>query len=389
MARRNEEDEPEKVPSNKQSIRSLRNSLNKDDSDKVTWDLTKGDAPTIVKEFIPTGCTLLDYTMSNRRNGGVPVGKLTAIAGEEASGKSLMCAHIVAEVQRRGGIAVYIDSENALDVDFMRQIGVDIESLVYIQPGTVEKAFEHMENCVKVLRAKNPNVLMVIIWDSVGGTPTQAEIEGSYDPNSSIGLLGKALSKGLRKLIDLVAKERVALVFTNHLKQKIGYVMGDPFYEPGGKSIPYFATCRIRLTSSTKLKDQSGTIYGVKTNARVIKTRLGPAHRSVKFEIHFDKGIADEMSWLEVLQEAGMVENKAGWRYPHGAPNGIEKFREKEWPELVKEDGYGPHGPLRAWALDCLEKLMVVTYGDPATREGVEVPAGELDGDDGGLGDVA
>src|SRR5690606_38115532 len=115
-----------------------------------------------------------------------------------------------------------------------------------------------------------------------------AEIEGNYDPNSSIGLLGKALSKGFRKVIDLIAKERVAIVVTNHLKQKIGYVMGDPMYEPGGKAIPYFATVRIRLTSSTKLKDQSGVIYGVKTNARVIKTRLGPAHRSCKFEIHFD-----------------------------------------------------------------------------------------------------
>lgn len=382
MARKNkdEDDGDERLPTNKASIRSLRNSLNKNDEDKVTWDLTKGDAPTIVKEFISTGCTLLDYTMSNRRDGGVPVGKLTCIAGEESSGKSLMCAHIAAEVQRRGGIAVYIDSENAIDRDFMQRVGVDIESLVYIQPGTVEKSFEYQESCIKTLRAKNPNVLMVIIWDSVGGTPTQAEIEGSYDPNSSIGLLGKALSKGLRKIIDLVAKERIALVYTNHLKQKIGYVMGDPFYEPGGKSIPYFSTVRIRLTSSTKLKDQSGVIYGVKTNARVIKTRLGPAHRSVKFEIHFDHGIADEMSWLETLQEAGMVENKAGWRYPVNAP--VEKFREKEWRELVKSDG-----PLRSWALDCLEKLMVITYGDPETREGVEVPAGELDGDDGGLKD--
>src|SRR5690606_814351 len=151
-ARRSKEDEePEKLPTNRSTIRSLRNSLNKDDSDKVTWDLTKDDAPTIVKEFISTGCTLLDYNMSNRRGGGVPVGKLTAIAGEESSGKSLMCAHIIAETQRRGGIAVYLDSENAADPEFMRRVGVDLENLVYIQPGTVEKAFEHMENCIKVL----------------------------------------------------------------------------------------------------------------------------------------------------------------------------------------------------------------------------------------------
>lgn len=375
-----EEPEEQKVPTNKATIRSLRNSLNKDDDDKVTWDLTKDDAPTIVKEFIPTGCTLLDYTMTNRRNGGAPVGKLISIAGEEASGKSLMCAHIIAEVQRRGGIAVYLDSESAADPDFMRRVGVDLESLVYIQPGTVEKAFEHMENCIKVLRAKNPDVLMAIIWDSIGGTPTQAEIEGSYDPNSSIGLLGKALSKGLRKVIDLVAKERVALIFTNHLKQKIGYVMGDPMYEPGGKSVPYFASVRVRLTSSTKLKDASGNIYGVKTNARVIKSRLGPAHRSVKFEIHFDCGIADEMSWFDTLHEAGMIEKRAGWCYPTGMAES-EKFREKEWRTLA-----GPGGKFRDWALDCLEKLMVVKYDDPETREGVEVPNEEVLGDDGGLG---
>lgn len=384
MARkpRDEEEKEGKLPSNKQAIRSLRTSLNKgDETDKVTWDLTKDDAPTIVKEFVPTGCTLLDYTMTNRRNGGVPVGKLTSIAGEEASGKSLMCAHIIAEVQRRGGIAVYLDSESAADPDFMRRIGVDLESLVYIQPGTVEKAFEHMENCIKVLRAKNPNVLMVIVWDSIGGTPTQAEIEGNYDPNSSIGLLGKALSKGFRKVIDLIAKERVAVVVTNHLKQKIGYVMGDPMYEPGGKAVPYFASVRVRLTSSTKLKDASGNIYGVKTNARVIKSRLGPAHRSVKFEIHFDCGIADEMSWLETLKEAGVIESSGGWRTPFGREDC--KFQEKQWRELVQ-----PGGKLRDWALDALEKLMVVKYDDPETREGVEVPITELDGDDGGLGRI-
>ncbi len=377
MARAKEEPAVEaKIPTNKATIRSIRSALNKDDADKVTWDLSKDDSPTYVKEFIPTGSTLLDYVMTNRRGGGVPVGKMTAIEGEEQTGKSLLCAHIIANAQRMGGIAVYIDTENAANPDFMKRVGVDLESLVYIQPGTVEHALEHIEAVIRTLRAKSPNTLVCILWDSIGGTPTQAEIEGDYDPNSQMGLLAKTLSKGFKKLIDLVAKERIALVVTNHLKQKMGYVMGDPFYAPGGKGVPYLSTVRLRLTSSTKLKDEKGDIYGVKTNGRVIKTRLGPNYRSTKFEIHFDQGVDDERSWLETLQERGGVENRGGWRYPVGLPED-QKFREKEWPSLAKDGG-----SLRTWALDALERLMVVKYEKVEGRQGVEVPNSEVEGGD-------
>ncbi len=380
---------PDKDP--KGMVRNIRNALNKDDGETVSWDLTKDDSPTHVRSFISTGSTLLDYIISNRRDGGVPCGKLTEIQGEESSGKSLLCAHIIANTQKKGGIAVYLDTENASNPDFMRRIGVDLSSLIYVQPGTIEKAFETIEAIVKTFRAKNSKVPITILWDSVGNTPPQAEIEGDYDPNSRMGLGAKAMAKGLRKITDLIGKEQITLVFTNPLKYAMGgNGYGDPFITPYGKAVPYHSSARVRLTSSTKLKDKANVVYGIVTNGRIIKTRLGPGHRSLKFDIHFDHGIDDEASWYLVLHEAGMINKPGnGWCYISDIPSGkVEdkgvdagkdrgiQFRETAFGQLCRENP-----AVRAWALDTLEKLLVVKYEDKRPeREGVEVPNEDEEG---------
>lgn len=388
MAKKISEIEVPKGPADiKSAVRTLRTSLNKDDDDKVTWDLTKDDSPTHVRDWISTGSTILDIVISNRRGGGIPIGKITELQGEESSGKSLLCAHIIASVQKRGGIAVYLDTENAANPDFMRRIGVDLEKLIYVQPGTIEKAFEIMEGTISTIRAKFPNQMLVILWDSVGNTPPQAEIEGDYDPNSRMGLGAKAMAKGLRKVTDMIGKEQIALICTQPLTYRMDAGMyGDPLGTKYGKALPYHSSLRLRVQASTKLKDpKTDTIYGLKTHARVIKSRLGTSYRTCKFEIHFDHGIDDEASWFEVLHEGGMIEKDNGYCYieslpsgriwdkpgskHHGKDRGIQ-FREAGFGDLCREDAR-----VREWALDVLEKLLVVKYEDKRPiREGEEIP---------------
>ena len=385
MAKRMSEVELKQVDP-KQTIKSIRTSLNKDGDDKVTWDLTKDDSPTHIKEWLSTGSTLLDYVISNRRDGGVPCGKITEIQGEESSGKSLICAHLIANIQKKGGIAVYLDTENATNPDFMRRIGVDLEKLIYVQPGTIEKAFEIMEGIISTIRAKAPTQAVLIVWDSVGNTPPQAEIEGDYDPQSQMGLGAKAMARGLRKVTEMIGREQITMVFTQPLTYRMtASKYEDPLGTKYGKALPYHSSVRLRVQSSTKLKDKSGEIYGIVTNGRIIKSRLGTSHRTCKFEIHFDHGIDDESSWFLVLHEAGTLTKDNGWCYIDTLPSGRiwdkpgvylgkdrgVQFREAEFGKLCREDKR-----VREWALDTLEKLLVVKYEDVRpVREGEEISA--------------
>lgn len=381
MAARKPEDEPSR--DQRKIVKEMRNALNKDDI--VAWDLTKNDSPTHVKNFISTGSTLLDIVAANRMGGGIPSGKIIEIQGEEASGKSLLCAHIIANTQRQGGIAVYLDTENAANPDFMRRIGVDLDSLIYVQPGTIEKAFEIIDNVIKTIKAKEPNRTVVILWDSVGNTPPQAEVEGSYDPNSRMGLGAKAMALGLRKTTELIGREEITLVCTQPLTYRMDAgLYGDPFGTKYGKALPYHSSLRIRVSSSTKLKDKDNTVYGLVTNARIIKSRLGPALRSVKFQLHFDHGIDDEQSWYEVLHEGKCINKPGnGWCYIPEIPSGkLEEkgvdagkdrglgFREAEFGELCRKDP-----KIREWALKKLGEILVVKYEDSRpVRDGEEIP---------------
>lgn len=314
----------------------LIRSFNKDEAKtgRIAWNLVEDSSPTDVKEFISTGNTLLDYCIANRADGGVPVGKLTEISGEEASGKSLMCAHIAKNTQAKGGIVAYLDSENAMNPEFAEQIGVDLKRMVYIQPGTVEEAGSAIEKMILLTRQKSPNQLVTIIWDSVTQTPTKAEVEGEYEINMNVQMeKPKALGKMMRKLIDVIGKERICLVFTGQLKFKPGVMYGDPMFVPGGKAVPYASSVRIRLTRGSTEKEGAdkdkegdeargkGDVMGVNTKAKVIKNRLGPPLRACKFFISFAHGVEDEQSWFELLHERGVIEKNNGFvRVPEFQP---------------------------------------------------------------------
>lgn len=367
----------------------LISQLNNGD-DKIAWNLARDvDNPTDVKEFISTGSTLLDYAISNRKEGGIPVGKLSEISGEESSGKSLICAHIIKNTQKKGGLAVYIDTENAANPAFMKQIGVDLQNLVYIQPNTIEEVFETIEKCINSVRAKDIKKVVTIIWDSVAATPPKAELEGSYDPNSQIGLMARVISKGMRKLTQTVGKDRITLVFTNQLKFRPGVMYGDPMTTPGGKAIPYHASVRVKLAQSTKNKNAEGDVVSIKTLATVKKTRLGPPLRQCNFEIFFDRGIEDVESWRNMLHEVKEIEKRGGFMYMKNVPitehddtgkgkvviHPEYKFRESHFKELLLGDE-----ALKNHVLALVEKHMIVSF-DKKSWDMVEDVSSELEGE--------
>ena len=394
MRRKKEEEEAEVVDINKEVdslklSRMLINDLNKDAEEKTAWCLaTDLDNPTTVKEFISTGSTILDYLIANRRDGGVAVGKLTEIVGEEASGKSLIAAHLIAETQRRGGIAVYIDTENAANEDFMKQIGVNTKELVYAQPGTVEEVGDLIEKTIIKVRTKAPTKLVLIVWDSIAGTPPKAEVEGTYDANSHMGLLGKALALMMRKITQTLGKERIALVFTNQLKYKIGVSYGDPMFAPGGKAVPFHASTRVRLTKSVQLKEGKktdtssageagdengkGAVYGINTIAKVIKSRLGPPLRQCRFDITFAHGIDDVKSWFTLLHERGEITKSDGWCYLTSY-KGKENPKHPDWGHMFRESKWNEEilssKELTEHVKNLLEKHLVVRYDQKEIKD--------------------
>ena len=423
MARKKNEEVEKEVPVEQETdvvklSKLLVKAFNKDEAKtgKVAWSLADdGDNPTDVKEWISTGNTLLDYIISNKRGGGIPVGKLTEIVGEEASGKSLLCTEIAAETQRRGGIVAYLDAENALNPEFATQIGLDLKKLVYLQPGTVEEAGEQIEKMILMTRQKAPNQLVTIIWDSTAQTPTALEIEGNYEINMNVQMeKPKAMGKMMRKLTQVLGKERICLVFTNQLKFKPGVQYGDPLFAPGGKAVPYAASVRIELKRGSTAKEGADVndldkeytasdedVMGVHTKAKVIKNRCGPPLRKCQFFISFAHGVEDEQSWFQFLRNEKLMEKSNGWiTIPEFKPvlakvyqdmidetktradrgdddakktakkeiKALEElvakaenwqFRSGDWVDVIDETP-----GLRKWLEDKIEYLMVVKYGE-------------------------
>ncbi len=356
MAKKDKNETPLEEMSSLQLTKTLIKELNHGAEEKMAWCLaTDQDNPTDVKEFISTGSTLLDYIICNRRNGGVPVGKLTEIVGEEASGKSLLVTQILANTQKKGGLAVYIDEENALNPEFATRVGLDMAKLVYLQCGSVESVGETIEKVITLARAKDLKKIVTIVWDSVAATPPKAELEGDYDPNSRVGLQAKAIAKMMRKLTQTVGKERITLVFTNQMKVKIGVMFGDPMGTPGGKAIPYHASIRIRLFRSTELKEEDKTVFAIHTRAKIIKGRLGPPLRTCEFDIHFANGIDDNSSIRDYLHAIGKIEKRAGWMYMKVASE-EKRFRATEFDGLMTDASFREH------VMTILDDHMIVKY---------------------------
>ena len=285
----------------------LIESLNKKLGD-VAFILGKGDSPPETKEWLSTGSTILDTIISNDidAEGGIPVGKLVEISGEAASGKSLLSYMILKDCQDKGGIPVLIDTENAANEDFLRLIGLEFYpegSLVYIQVDSIEGVFKAIEDIIRRIRENDKDKLCCIVWDSVAGTSTDAEIQGDYG-DATIGLAARLIGQGLRKIIRFIGTQRVSLVFLNQVRQKIGVFFGDDTVTPGGKAIPFFAAVRIRLYSGGKVK-AGKDVLGVGIRPKIVKNRMGPPHREADLKMYFNRGLIDEEGWLDILLKFG------------------------------------------------------------------------------------
>lgn len=327
-----------------------------------------------VTEWVPTGCTALDLAISNRPNGGWPVGRIVEITGLEASGKSLLAAHALAETQKKGGIAIYIDTEASMARDFFNAIGVDEEKLLLVQLNALEDIFEAIEYFVNKIRSTNKDVLTTIVVDSVMGAVTQSELESDYGKDGYATDKAIIISKAMRKLTVPIAKEKILLVFTNQLRTKMGVSFGDPYTTSGGKALAFHSSVRLRLKQMGQIKVPLNGVQqavGIKTRASVIKNRLGPPLKSVDYDIYFDSGIDDAGSWLTIMKTYKLVKTGGAW-YTYTAADKLDiinpetgevskqsevKFKSKDFASILEANP-----ALKAQIYDRLCDLMVMKY---------------------------
>ena len=320
----------------------LADTINKNFKDmKVAYLLDGSDTtPTDVKDFISTGSTMLDLAISNKSNGGIAVGRITELNGLESSGKSLIGAHILAETQKKGGVAVYIDTETAVSTEFLEAIGLDVESMLYLHLETVEDIFSAIEEIVAKVRESDKDRLVTILVDSLAAATTKVELEAEFDKDGWATSKAIILSKAMRKITQMIGRQKIALVFTNQLRKKLGVMFGDPWTTSGGKALPFHASTRIRLKNVGQIKDKKNNTIGMKMRAQVIKNRLGPPMRHADFELYFETGIDNEGSWLQMMKAHKLVKQGGAW-YTMNDHNGKEiKFQSKDWAEHLQDEEF-------------------------------------------------
>ena len=295
----------------------LSDSLNKVfKNQKIAYSLSDLDAPTNVDDWISTGCDTLDLAISNRKHGGIPVGRITEITGLEQSGKSLLSYHLLAETQKKGGVAVLIDTETAVDNPFLTAIGVNLNDLVYVNVDTVEEIFAVIETIISKIREKAPDRLVTVVVDSVAAATT--ELEQSADYSKDGWSTGKAIiiSKAMRKVTNMIGRQKITLVFTNQLRVKLGVSFGDPYTTSGGLALAFHSSVRLRLKKKGKLKvktEMGDSIVGITTQAHIVKNRMGPPERSCEFDILFNSGVDNYGSWFHLLKKAKIINSSGAW----------------------------------------------------------------------------
>jgi recombination protein RecA len=261
-----------------------------------------GDSSNLNVEAIPTGCLALDLALGI---GGVPRGRITEIYGPESSGKTTLCQHVIAEAQRGGGIAAFIDVEHALDPGYATKCGVNIDQLYISQPDTGEQALEITEALVR------SGAVDVVVLDSVAALVPQAEIEGDMG-DAHMGLQARLMSQALRKLTGAIKRSNTAVILTNQLRMKIGVMFGNPETTSGGNALKFYAAVRLDMRKMEAIK-QSGDVIGNRVRVRVTKNKVAPPFKMAEFDIMFDRGISKEGSILDVGVESGVIEKRGAF----------------------------------------------------------------------------
>jgi len=284
-----------------------------------------GDHKHMDVETIPTGNILIDRALGV---GGFPRGRVVEIFGPESSGKTTLTLTLIAQAQKRGGLAAFIDVEHALDPLYAKKLGVNVDELLVSQPSSGEEALRICETLVR------SNALDVIVVDSVAALVTKQELEGEIG-DSTVGAQARLMSAALRKLTALISKARTICVFTNQIREKIGVMFGNPETTPGGKALKFYSSVRVDIRRIGAIKQTDGTVTGNRTKVKVVKNKVAPPFTEAEFDIMYNEGISTTGSLLDLALEKGIIEKRGSWMSYKGSQLAQGRDAAKE---LLKTD---------------------------------------------------